>query len=83
MLFAVRFKRGLAKHVSQHAFSEIKYIAELKLLGTIQQSEVDDEYSQTISERQARVQGHWENDPDADDHLPSPFGDSHNSVISL
>jgi 1,4-alpha-glucan branching enzyme len=28
-------------------------------------------------------QSHWENDPDADDYLPSPFGDSHNSVISL
>ena len=28
-------------------------------------------------------QTHWENDPDADDYLPSPFGDSHNSVISL
>ena len=28
-------------------------------------------------------QSHWENDPDADDYLPTPFGDSHNSVISL
>lgn len=23
------------------------------------------------------------NDPDADDHLPTPFGDSHNPVINL
>jgi 1,4-alpha-glucan branching enzyme len=28
-------------------------------------------------------QTHWENDPDADDYLPTPFGDSHNSVINL
>ncbi|HSO20665.1 MAG TPA: isoamylase early set domain-containing protein [Desulfosarcina sp.] len=28
-------------------------------------------------------QSHWENDPDADDHLPTPFGDSRNSVIRL
>jgi len=28
-------------------------------------------------------QSHWENDPDADDHLPTPFGDSKNSVINL
>jgi 1,4-alpha-glucan branching enzyme len=28
-------------------------------------------------------QAHWENDPDADDYLPSPYGDSQNSVISL
>ena len=28
-------------------------------------------------------QTHWENDPDADDYLPTPFGDSHNSVVSL
>ncbi len=26
---------------------------------------------------------HWENDPDADDYLPTPFGDSHNSLINL
>lgn len=26
---------------------------------------------------------HWENDPDADGHLPTPFGDSHNSLIQL
>jgi 1,4-alpha-glucan branching enzyme len=26
---------------------------------------------------------HWENDPDADDLVPTPFGDSHNSVICL
>ncbi|MFH1982614.1 MAG: isoamylase early set domain-containing protein [Pseudomonadota bacterium] len=25
----------------------------------------------------------WENEPDADDTLPTPFGDSHNSVIIL
>lgn len=25
----------------------------------------------------------WENDPDADDLQPTPFGDSHNSVIHL
>ena len=25
----------------------------------------------------------WVNDPDADDYLPTPFGDSQNSVISL
>lgn len=28
-------------------------------------------------------QSHWENDPDADDYQPTPFGDSHNSVVSL
>jgi 1,4-alpha-glucan branching enzyme len=28
-------------------------------------------------------QSRWENDPDADDYLPTPFGDSHNSVVSL
>ena len=28
-------------------------------------------------------QTHWENDPDADDFLPTPFGDSQNSVIRL
>ncbi len=28
-------------------------------------------------------QSHWENDPEADDFLPTPFGDSHNSVIHL
>ena len=26
---------------------------------------------------------HWENDPDADDRMPTPFGDSQNSVIQL
>ena len=26
---------------------------------------------------------HWENDPDADDQQPTPYGDSHNSVITL
>lgn len=25
----------------------------------------------------------WENDPDADDHVSTPFGDSQNSVINL
>jgi 1,4-alpha-glucan branching enzyme len=28
-------------------------------------------------------QSHWENDPDADEYLPTPYGDSQNSVISL
>ena len=28
-------------------------------------------------------QSHWENDPDADEYIPTPYGDSHNSVISL
>ncbi|MFH1980580.1 MAG: isoamylase early set domain-containing protein [Pseudomonadota bacterium] len=28
-------------------------------------------------------ESHWENEPDADDYLPTPFGDSHNSVINL
>ncbi len=28
-------------------------------------------------------QSQWENDPEADDYLPTPFGDSQNSVISL
>ena len=28
-------------------------------------------------------QSHWENDPDADDYQPTPFGDSHNSVLRL
>ena len=28
-------------------------------------------------------QSHWENEPDADGQLPTPFGDSHNSVIQL
>ncbi len=26
---------------------------------------------------------HWANDPDADDALPTPYGDGHNSVIRL
>ena len=26
---------------------------------------------------------HWENDPEADDSIATPFGDSRNSVISL
>jgi 1,4-alpha-glucan branching enzyme len=25
----------------------------------------------------------WENDPEADGHVPTPYGDSHNSVINL
>jgi 1,4-alpha-glucan branching enzyme len=25
----------------------------------------------------------WENDPEADGHVPTPYGDSHNSVIDL
>jgi 1,4-alpha-glucan branching enzyme len=29
------------------------------------------------------AQSQWENDPDADDYLPTPFGNSQNSVISL
>jgi 1,4-alpha-glucan branching enzyme len=28
-------------------------------------------------------QSHWENYPEADDYLPTPFGGSHNSVINL
>ena len=28
-------------------------------------------------------QSHWENDPEADDFVPTPFGDSQNSVIRL
>ena len=28
-------------------------------------------------------QSHWANDPDADGDLPTPFGDSRNSVIRL
>ena len=28
-------------------------------------------------------QSHWENDPEADGYSPSPFRDSHNSVIDL
>lgn len=28
-------------------------------------------------------QSQWENEPDADDYQPTPFGDSHNSVIIL
>ena len=28
-------------------------------------------------------QSRWENDPDADGYLPTPFVDSHNSVINL
>ena len=28
-------------------------------------------------------ESHWENDPNADDHLPTPFGGSLNSVINL
>ena len=28
-------------------------------------------------------ESHWENDPDADDHLPTPFEGSLNSVINL
>lgn len=48
-------------------------------------------FSATVNLEKARsyqfryLLGHeqWENDPDADDYLPTPFGDSHNSVISL
>ena len=29
------------------------------------------------------VKANWANDPDADDDLPTPFGDSRNSVIHL
>jgi len=28
-------------------------------------------------------ESHWENDPEADGSMATPFGDSHNSVISL
>jgi len=28
-------------------------------------------------------QSHWTNDPEADDELPTPFGESRNSVIHL
>jgi 1,4-alpha-glucan branching enzyme len=28
-------------------------------------------------------QNHWENEPDADKQLPTPFGDSRNSVIAV
>jgi hypothetical protein len=28
-------------------------------------------------------QSQWENDPDADGYLPTPFEDSQNSVVSL
>ena len=28
-------------------------------------------------------ESHWENDPDADGSMPTPFGESHNSVIIL
>ena len=28
-------------------------------------------------------QSRWENEPDADGYLPTPFGNSHNSVITL
>ena len=44
---------------------------------------VDLEKGRSYQFRYLLGQSHWENDPDADDHLPNPFGDSHNSVISL
>lgn len=44
---------------------------------------VDLEKGRSYQFRYLLEQSHWENDPDADDYLPTPFGDSHNSVISL
>ena len=44
---------------------------------------VDLEKGRSYQFRYLLGQAHWENDPDADDYLPTPFGDNHNSVISL
>ena len=44
---------------------------------------VDLEKGRSYQFRYLIDQSQWENDPDADDYLPTPFGDSHNSVINL
>jgi 1,4-alpha-glucan branching enzyme len=44
---------------------------------------VDLERGRSYQFRYLLGQSCWENDPDADDSLPTPFGDSRNSVIRL
>lgn len=44
---------------------------------------VDLETGRSYQFRYLFGQSHWGNDPDADDHVPSPFGDSSNSVIHI
>lgn len=44
---------------------------------------IDLETGRSYQFRYLLGQSHWENDPDADGSLPTPFGDSQNSVIRL
>lgn len=44
---------------------------------------VDLEIGRSYQFRYLLEQSHWTNDPDADGFLPTPFGDSRNSVITL
>lgn len=44
---------------------------------------VDLETGRSYQFRYLMGSSHWENDPDADGHLPTPYGDSQNSVIQL
>ncbi len=41
------------------------------------------EKGRTYQFRYLLGQSHWKNDPDADEYLPTPFGDSQNSVIRV
>lgn len=44
---------------------------------------VDLETGRSYQFRYLMDQSHWENDPGSDDDIPTPFGDSRNSVIRL
>jgi 1,4-alpha-glucan branching enzyme len=44
---------------------------------------IDLETGRSYQFRYLLGQSRWENDPAADDFLPTPFGDSRNSVLSL
>jgi 1,4-alpha-glucan branching enzyme len=44
---------------------------------------VDLEKGRSYQFRYLLEQSYWENDPDADGYLPTPFGNSYNSVINL
>lgn len=44
---------------------------------------VDLETGRSYQFRYLLGQAHWANDPEADDDMPTPFGDSRNSVLCL
>ena len=44
---------------------------------------IDLETGRSYQFRYLLGQSHWTNDPEADDDLPTPFGESRNSVIRL